>query len=93
MKIIMSNNERIVWGVEYAIILWGHPKKDDWSEPIGVYGLSKHLQNKLDCVNSFAGRPFFFRTREEAREEARRQKWKGVVAARAKKYILSWREA
>ena len=59
---------RRVWGIWYTIRANSKAKwSKRWTGPIGVYGVDLI---PLDVKNRFAGRPFVFTTRKQAREMA-----------------------
>ena len=88
----MSNNERIVWGIEYSIKI-DKKRRKNWAGPVGIYvfGVSSDEMKSI-WSDRLTDRPFFFRTRKQAITEARKLTDK-EVRTRVKKYILSWKES
>lgn len=77
-----------VWGLEYTIKINGKWLKK-WTGPCGIYAM--YCMDKPDIDFSiFEGRPFFFRTRKQARKEAKLQSY-GTAKFRAIPFELTWR--
>jgi len=77
-----------VWGIEYTIKS-GDKWLSKWIGPCGVCCMS--FRDKLgEDAKCFMGRPVFFRTRELAREEAKKQT-KERVKSRAIPIELIWK--
>ena len=90
----MRQGKRIVWGICYSIRVNSNAKWVPWVGPVGVYGI-KYVPQELK--NQLAGRPYFFRTRAEARKVAKAREiesnktWTWCKYT-VKKYQLSWEE-
>jgi len=90
----MRPGKKIVWGICSTIRINSNSKWLSWIGPIGIYGI-KEVPQELE--NQLAGRPYFFRTREEARKVAkakalRNNKTWTWCKYKVKKYQLSWEE-
>ena len=60
-----------VWGIYHKVKANGMWCRN-WTGPCGIYGMS--FRDKLgDVADIVAGRPFFFRTRKQARDEVKKQ--------------------
>jgi len=86
--------QRIVWGISYAIRVNSDAKWCPWVGPIGVFGMA-HVPQKIR--GELSGRPYFFRTRKEARKVAKagtlesNKTWTWCKYS-VKKYYLIWGE-
>ena len=86
--------QRIVWGISYAIRVNSDAKWCPWVGPIGVFGMA-HVPQKIR--GELSDRPYFFRTRKEARKAAEvktlesNKTWTWCKYT-VKKYHLMWEE-
>jgi len=90
----MRHKKRTVWGICYTIRVNSNAKWVPWVGPTGVYGMA-HVPQKIR--DELSGRPYFFRTRKEARKVAKagtlesNKTWTWCKY-RVKKYYLIWGE-
>ena len=77
-----------VWCLYYTIKI-GDEWLKGWNGPCGIYATSFRTINNYDCLR---GRPFFFRTRKLAREEAKKMK-KENAKYRVVPFELKWKRA
>jgi len=92
----MKQEKRIVWGICSTIRVSSYAKWRPWVGPIGVFAMT-HIPAKIGIKIELSGRPYFFRTRAEARKIAKaktleRNKTWTWCKYKVKKYQLSWEE-
>ena len=58
-----------VWCIFYRIRINSNTKWSGWCGPCGIYALDYSCSKRM--TNSLRGRPFFFRTRKQARDMAK----------------------
>lgn len=94
-----KDEKRIVWGVSYTVRSSPQDKwSKDWSGPLGVYAfwsessdVSSIMNVNFDDLDVFAKRPFFFRTRQQARDAIKHHKEEWWIKYRIDTYELSWK--
>lgn len=82
-----AKNRRKVWGISYAIKVHGI-----WSGFIGPCGIGI-MSFSAGFRNTLGGRPVFFRTRQLARDETKKQRDRTnrvQVRYRIIKYKMTW---
>lgn len=90
----MNHGKRIGWGISYRIRVDSNSKWCRWVGPVGVYGVA-HVPQRIR--EELSNRPYFFRTRVQARKIAQartiesNKTWTWCQYA-VKKYKLSWME-
>jgi len=80
----LKNERKKVWGISFRF------NKKKWVGPCGIYFME--FTNITDFpYDIFARRPTFFRTRKQAREEAKKHRSKNTQC-KVERYILSWKK-
>lgn len=76
-----------VWAIQFKS-KWGGTWSD-WTGPVGPFYLESRRTISGDLLDAMSHRPFFFRTRRQAREEAAIHTGK-YVKCRVLPYTLTW---
>lgn len=87
-----ENQSAYVWGVEYRT---RHLKDDEWTGPCGIFMYTSHaalpIKWSRPLIDQLWDRPYFFRTREQAREAMKAVRGDGTYFVwRVVKYRLLW---